>query len=410
MPKSRTAVVGLILAGGEGKRLFPLTRDRAKPAVPFGGRYRIIDFVLSNFVNSDIYQLSVITQYKAGSLMQHLARGWQLSPQMGQYVAPVPPAMNLGPRFFSGSADAVLQNLDVIENARPDHVAVFGADHIYKMDVRQMLDFHVDRGADATVAVIPVPAEEASSFGIVDVDGASRITGFREKPTLAAGDVAPKLASMGLYIFRADALVREITADAERPASKHDFGRDILPNMVAEGKLFAYDFSRNDIPGMEEQERGYWRDIGTIDAYWEASMDLCSVSPRFSLYTPEWPIYSAYYPAPPAKFVFSDREQNRVGIATDSMVSEGCIISGGHVDRSILGPRVRVNSFSSVSESILFDDVEVGRHARLRRTIVDKGVRIPPGMTIGYDPEEDRKRFVVSDDGIVVIPKNATLA
>ena len=410
MPYPRIPVVGLILAGGEGKRLFPLTRDRAKPAVPFGGRYRIIDFVLSNFVNSGIYQLSVITQYKAGSLMQHLARGWQLSPQMGQYVAPVPPAMNLGPRFFSGSADAVLQNLDVIENARPEHVAVFGADHIYKMDVRQMLDFHVRNDAHATVAVIPVPAAEASSFGIVDVDAQSRIVGFREKPALARTDVTPKLASMGLYIFRADVLVREITADAERPESKHDFGRDILPNMVSSERLFAYDFSTNVVPGLQEQERGYWRDIGTIDAYWEASQDLVSVSPRFSLYNTEWPTYSAYYPAPPAKFVFSDREQNRVGIATDSMVSEGSIISGGHVDRSILGARVRVNSFSSVSESVLFDDVEVGRHARIRRAIVDKGVCIPAGMTIGYDPDDDRKRFVVSEGGIVVIPKGAELA
>jgi len=410
MPYPRIPVVGLILAGGEGKRLFPLTRDRAKPAVPFGGRYRIIDFVLSNFVNSGIYQLSVITQYKAGSLMQHLARGWQLSPQMGQYVAPVPPAMNLGPRFFSGSADAVLQNLDVIENARPEHVAVFGADHIYKMDVRQMLDFHVRNDAHATVAVIPVPAAEASSFGIVDVDAQSRIVGFREKPALARTDVTPKLASMGLYIFRADVLVREITADAERPESKHDFGRDILPNMVSSERLFAYDFSTNVVPGLQEQERGYWRDIGTIDAYWEASQDLVSVSPRFSLYNIEWPTYSAYYPAPPAKFVFSDREQNRVGIATDSMVSEGSIISGGHVDRSILGARVRVNSFSSVSESVLFDDVEVGRHARIRRAIVDKGVCIPAGMTIGYDPDDDRKRFVVSEGGIVVIPKGAELA
>jgi len=410
MPKpSRRPVVGLILAGGEGKRLYPLTRDRAKPAVPFGGRYRIIDFVLSNFVNSGIFQLSVITQYKAGSLMQHLARGWQLAPQMNQYVAPVPPAMNLGPRFFSGSADAVLQNLDVIENANPEHVAVFGADHIYKMDVRQMLAFHIDAGAEATVAVIPVPAHEASGFGLVDVDASSRVVGFREKPTIAPEDSTPKLASMGLYIFRTDVLVREIVADAGRPHSTHDFGRDILPALVPGGRLMAYDFSTNVIPGMDERERGYWRDIGTIDAYWSASLDLVSVTPSFSLYNPEWPIYTAYYPAPPAKFVFSDREHNRVGIATDSMVSEGCIISGGHVDRSILGLRVRVNSFSSVSESVLFDDVEVGRNARLRRTIVDKGVLIPPGTTLGYDLEEDRKRFVVSAEGVVVIPKGARL-
>lgn len=404
IPQTPT-VVGLILAGGEGKRLYPLTRDRAKPAVPFGGRYRIIDFVLSNFLNSGIYKLSVITQYKAGSLMQHLARGWQLAAQVGHYVAPVPPAMNLGPRFFQGSADAVLQNLDVVENERPDHVAVFGADHIYKMDVRQMLAFHIEREADATVAVIPVPAVEASGFGIVETDDHCRVTGFVEKPKFVPGTTGTRLASMGLYIFRTDTLTRSITADAERPDSTHDFGRDILPTLVPSGRLLAYDFSTNEIPGMREHERGYWRDIGTLDAYWQASEDLVSVSPSFSLYNPAWPIFTAYYPSAPAKFVFSDKDQNRVGIATDSMVSEGCIISGGHVDRSILGLRVRVNSFSNVSESILFDDVDVGRYARIRRAIVDKGVVIPPGTTIGYDPEEDRRRFVVSDGGIVVVPK-----
>lgn len=404
-----TTVVGIILAGGEGKRLYPLTRDRAKPAVPFGGRYRIVDIVLSNFINSGIYKLSVITQYKAGSLMQHLARGWQLAPQLGHYVAPVPPAMNLGPRFFEGSADAVLQNLDVIENERPDHVCVFGADHIYKMDVRQMLAFHVARDADATVACIPVPAREASGFGIVECDGEQRVTAFLEKPAVAPDATGTRLASMGLYIFRAGVLTREITADAGRTGSKHDFGRDILPGLVAGGRLVAYDFTTNEIPGMSEHERGYWRDIGTIDAYWDASQDLVSVSPHFSLYNREWPIYSAYYPAPPAKFVFADREQRRVGIATDSMVSDGCIISGGRVTRSILGPRVRVNSFSSVTESVLFDDVEVGRHARVRRAIVDKGVVIPPRAMIGYDPEEDRRRFTVSEGGIVVISKGATL-
>jgi len=404
-----TTVVGIILAGGEGKRLYPLTRDRAKPAVPFGGRYRIIDIVLSNFVNSGIYKLSVITQYKAGSLMQHLARGWQLAPQMGHYVAPVPPAMNLGPRFFEGSADAVLQNLDVIENERPTHVCVFGADHIYKMDVGQMLRFHIERDADATVACIPVPARDAGGLGVVECDAVQRVTNFLEKPTIKADAEGTRLASMGLYIFRAGVLTRAITADADRRDSKHDFGRDILPSLVGTGRLFAYDFSTNEVPGMREQERGYWRDIGTVDAYWDASQDLVSVSPRFSLYNSEWPIYSAYYPSPPAKFVFSDREQNRVGIATDSMVSDGCIISGGHVDRSILGPRVRVNSFASVGESMLFDDVEVGRRARVRRAIVDKGVVIPPGLTIGYDPDEDRRRFTVSERGIVVVPKGARL-
>ena len=405
-----TSVVGIILAGGEGKRLYPLTRDRAKPAVPFGGRYRIIDIVLSNFVNSGIYKLNVITQYKAGSLMQHLARGWQLAPQVGHYVSPVPPSMNLGPRFFEGSADAVLQNLDLVENERPAHVAVFGADHIYKMDVRQMLEFHVEHDADATVAVIPVPAGEASGFGIVECDAAHRVTGFLEKPAIPPDATGTRLASMGLYIFRAGVLTTAITADAERRGSKHDFGRDILPSLVESGRLLAYDFSTNEVPGIGEAERGYWRDIGTIDAYWDASQDLVSVQPRFSLYNQSWPIYSAYYPSPPSKFVFSDREQNRVGIATDSMVAEGCIISGGHVNRSILGPRVRVNSFSSVNESILFDDVEVGRYARVQRAIVDKGVVIPGGMVIGENLEEDRRRFTVSEGGVVVVPKGAVLA
>jgi glucose-1-phosphate adenylyltransferase len=405
-----TQALAIILAGGEGKRLFPLTRDRAKPAVPFGGRYRIIDFVLSNFVNSGIFKVSVLTQYKSGSLMQHLARGWQLAPQMGHYVAPVPASMNVSREWFRGSADAVFQNLDVIENERPDYVCVFGADHIYKMDVRQMLGFHQDCDAEVTVATIPVPGEEMSRFGIVDCDQDHRVTGFREKPPVdpdAHG--AFRSASMGLYIFNADVLVRAVVEDADRDDSIHDFGRDILPRMAERGRAFAYDFSSNTHAGMTEAERGYWRDIGTIDAYWRASADLISVSPIFNLYNPNWPILSAYYPNPPAKFVFADQERQRIGIATDSMVSEGCIISGGHVDRSILGPRVRINSFSSISESILFEGVEVGRHARIRRAIIDKNVSVPPGTTIGYDPVADRQRFVMSEEGIVVIPKGMKL-
>ncbi len=406
----RTDCVAMILAGGEGKRLAPLTRDRAKPAVPFGGRYRLIDFVLSNFVNSGINKISVLTQYKAGSLMQHLARGWQLSPQLGHYVAPVPATMNLGPRWFEGSADAVYQNLDVIENEDPAHVCVFGADHIYKMDVAQMLRFHRDGGAEATVAVIPVPAEEMSQFGIVECDATQRVTGFLEKPPAPPGATGTRLASMGLYAFTTEPLVRALRENAARPDSTHDFGRDILPTFAKRGTLYAYDFSTNVIPGGTESDRGYWRDVGTIDAYWQASADLVSVSPSFNLYNPAWPIYSAFFPSPPAKFVFADKETNRVGIATDSMVSEGCIISGGRVDRSILGLRVRVNSFSDVAESVLFDDVEVGRHARIRRTIVDKNVRIPAGTEIGFDPEADRRRFTVSEGGVVVVPKGMRIA
>jgi glucose-1-phosphate adenylyltransferase len=405
----RTDCVAMILAGGEGKRLSPLTRDRAKPAVPFGGRYRLIDFVLSNFLNSGVNKISVLTQYKAGSLMQHLARGWQLAPQLGHYVAPVPATMNLGPRWFQGSADAVFQNLDVIENEGPKYVAVFGADHIYKMDVRQMLQFHRDVGAEATVAVIPVPAEEMDQFGIVEIDGSQRVTGFLEKPPVPAGASGTRLASMGLYVFTTDPLVQALKDDDARIDSKHDFGRDILPRFAERGQLYAYDFSTNVVPEEKDSERGYWRDVGTIDAYWQASADLISVTPAFNLYNPAWPIYSAFFPSPPAKFVFADKEANRVGIATDSMVSEGCIISGGRVDRSILGLRVRVNSYSDVTESILFDDVDVGRHARIRRAIVDKNVRIPAGTEIGYDLDEDRKRFTVSEGGVVVVPKGMTL-
>ena len=406
----RSDVVAIILAGGEGKRLHPLTRDRAKPAVPFGGRYRLIDLVLSNFVNSGINKISVLTQYKAGSLMQHLARGWQLSSQLGHYVAPVPATMNLGPRWFQGSADAVLQNLDVIENEAPSYVCVFGADHIYKMDVRQMVRFHADAGAAATVAVIPVPATATDQFGIAECDAGKRVTGVREKPAVVPGATGHALASMGLYVFTTPALVSALVEDADRNDSKHDFGRDILPRFAAAGTLYAYDFSTNLVPDMTEPERGYWRDVGTIDAYWQASADLISVTPAFSLYNPSWPILSAFFPNPPAKFVFADREANRIGVATDSMVSEGCIISGGRVDRSILGPRVRVNSFSDVAESILFDDVYVGRHARIRRAIIDKGVNVPSGMEIGFDLEADRRRFTVSEGGVVVVPKGMKLA
>ena len=403
-------VLAMILAGGEGRRLYPLTRDRAKPAVPFGGRYRIIDFVLSNFVNSAVFKITVLTQYKSGSLMQHLARGWQLAPQMGHYVAPVPASMNVGKEWFRGSADAVFQNLDVIENERPSHVCVFGADHVYQMDVRQMLEFHCEKEAEVTIGVIPVSAKDVHEFGIVDCDSSKRIVGFCEKPQPESGATGTRLASMGLYIFTTDVLVPSVIEDAERPDSTHDFGRDLLPRLVDRKRVFAYDFSTNTIPNMTERQRGYWRDVGTLDMYWRTSQDLVSVTPSLNLYNPVWPILSAYYPNPPAKFVFSDVERHRLGAATDSMVSEGCIISGGRVTRSILSPRVRVNSYSDVEESVLFDDVEVGRHARIRRAIIDKNVLIPAGSIIGYDEIEDRRRFTVTENGVVVIPKGMDLS
>ena len=400
--------IAMILAGGEGKRLAPLTRERAKPAVPFGGRYRLIGFVLSNFVNSGIFKISVLTQYKAGSLIHHLARGWQLAPHMGHYVAAVPASQYHGREWYRGSADAVYQNLHVIGDERPQHVCVFGADHIYKMDVRQMIAFHRARHADVTVAVIPVPAAQTGEFGIVDCDTEQRIIGFIEKPPADPLATGTRLASMGLYIFQTDALVSAVTLDAARTDSTHDFGHDVLPRLVADGApVLAYDFTQNAVPAATEDDRGYWRDVGTIDAYWQASADLVSVSPAFDLYNPEWPVFSAYYPSPPAKFVFADEEQRRIGVAMDSMVSEGCIVSGGRVERSILGPRVRVNSFATVHESILFNDVQVGRHAQLHRAIVDKGVIIPPGAQIGLDPEQDRRRFTVSDGGITVVPRGA---
>src|SRR2546428_842200 len=341
VPDARaTEVAAMILAGGEGKRLHPLTRDRAKPAVPFAGRYRMIDFVLSNVVNSGIFKISVLTQYKSGSLMQHLARGWQLAPQMGHYVAPVPATMNLGPQWFRGSADAVFQNLDVIENERPTYVCVFSADHIYKMDVRQMVVFHRDCGAEVTVATIPVPAEEMSRYGIVDCDARRRVTGFREKPPLDVGTVGMRQASMGLYVFNADVLVRAVVEDAERGDSTHDFGRDLIPRLAERGRVHAYDFSTNTHPNMTEAERGYWRDIGTLDAYYQGSMDLISVSPVFNLYNPAWPILSAYYPSPPAKFVFADREQNR---------NAGALAAAGGRARA-MGPAVALEGEAAEGE------------------------------------------------------------
>jgi glucose-1-phosphate adenylyltransferase len=406
-------VLVMILAGGEGRRLAPLTNDRAKPAVPFGGRYRIIDIVLSNFVNSGLCRIKVLTQYKSASLEQHIARVWRLSPILDQFIEAIPAQQRTGKSWFKGSADAVYQCQHVITDERPEIVAIFGGDHVYKMDVRQMIDFHVEKACDASVAVIPVPKHEARDFGVIEVGENGRIVGFHEKvqdPPAMPGNPGMCLASMGNYVFNTKALMDQLNRDAGSEESMHDFGRDVLPRMVANGQIvYAYDFATNLIPGEDEHGRGYWRDIGAVDAYWEAQMDLIEIHPHFNLYNTFWPIRTGVTHDPPAKFVFRDEVHARVGIATDSLVSHGCIISGGRIHRSVLSVGCRINSFSEVEESVLFENVRIGRHARLRRCIIDKDVEIPQGSEIGFNLETDRKRFHVTDQGIVVIPKRAKL-
>ena len=402
-------VLAMILAGGEGSRLRPLTTERAKPAVPFGARYRIVDFVLSNFVNSGIFKLKVLTQYKGESLHQHIMRGWRLSAMVDQYVEIVPAQQRVGEMWYRGSADAIYQNLNLIRDEKPKVVCVFGADNIYKMDVRQMIAQHRRTGAALTVAAIPVPVEQGAEFGILDVDDEHRMVGFVEKPPNPPpmpSDPTRCLASMGNYVFDADVLVEQLERDADLKESAHDFGKSILTHMVNNTDLpvYAYDFSTNTIPGQPESEQGYWRDVGTILSYWQTSMDLCSITPQFDLYNRRWPIRTHYAHYPPAKFVHDDYRNERVGNAVNSIVAEGVIVSGGNIRNSVLFPRVRVNSYARVEESVLFNRVIVGRHAKIRRAIIDKDVVIPPGMVIGYDLEKDAQRFTVSDD-IVVIPK-----
>ena len=405
-------VLVMIVAGGEGKRLYPLTKERAKPAVPFGGRYRIIDFALSNFINSGFFQLKVLTQFKSESLNRHLSLAWRLSPKLDQYIDPVPAQMRTGRDWYRATADAIYQKLTLIKEVNAEYVCVFGGDHIYKMDVRQMLNYHIKNKAELTVSAIPRPANEASTFGIIEVDKEWRIKGFEEKPKKPKhipGRPDMSLVSMGNYIFNTSVLLEEVTADAKKKDSRHDFGRDIIPSIQKKRRLFAYNFARNKVPGMTPAEKGYWMDVGSLDAYWQASMDLVAVSPVFNLYNSEWPIRTYYHPCPPAKFVFADKERERVGIATDSIVSEGCIISGGQINRSILSPQVRINSYSYVTESILMEGVNVGRHTKIRRAIIDKYVDIPSGAEIGYNLKEDKKRFYVTESGIVVVPKETVL-
>lgn len=403
----------MILAGGEGKRLYPLTKDRAKPAVPFGGRYRIIDFVLNNFINSGFFKIKVLTQYKSDSLNKHITRGWALSPFLNQYVDLAPAQMRTGSDWYRGTADAIYQNVFHITDEDPDYVCIFGGDHIYKMDVSQMLDYHKEKNADLTISAIPIPIEEAHEFGIIEVDDDLKLINFVEKPQTAPKSIPGNpnmcLASMGNYIFNKDSLLKALEEDEKIENSNHDFGKNVIPMMLNEGKrIYVYNFNDNAFPGMSDRERGYWMDVGSIDAYWQANMDLLDYDPELNLYSQAWPLRTFNYNYPPAKFIWEEGE--RVGMATNSMVSEGCIVSGAGLSRCVLSPKVKVNSFSQISESILMENVEIGRHSRIKKAIIDKNVIVPANTRIGFNKEEDIKRgFHVSPNGVTVVPKGAKL-
>ncbi len=421
----RTSVLGMILAGGEGTRLAPLTHERAKPAVPFGGKYRIIDFVLSNFVNSGIDSIFVLTQFKSQSLMEHIINGWNIASSQvrGRFIIPVPAQMQTEDRsWYCGTADAIFQNMHLIEDFAPDQVAVFGGDHIYRMDLRQMVDFHVEKSAIATIAAIPVPVEEAHQFGIIEVDEDWRIVGFQEKPEnpkTLPNDSTMCLASMGNYIFEADHLLNMLKSDHGSKDSSHDFGKDIIPSLVETKRLYAYNFYDNIIPGQTVQTKPYWRDVGTLKAYFEANMDLRATKPQLDLYNTKWPIYNYHFSLPPAKFVHNEEVDKyglpRIGKAINSIVCDGCIVSGSVVTNSILFNQVFVHSYATVHNCILLNDVDIAEHCRIRNAIIDKHNRIPKGTIIGYDREEDAKRYHVIDldpdahgnlQWLTVIPKD----
>jgi glucose-1-phosphate adenylyltransferase len=399
--------LGVLLAGGVGERLYPLTRDRAKPAVTFGGIYRIIDITLSNCLNSDLRRVYILTQYKALSLNRHIREGWNiLGREVGEFVEVLPPMKRVSDKWYQGTADAVYQSIYSIGSEQPKHVLILAGDHIYKMDYGKMMKQHQDSAADITLATIQIDPEETFRLGVVDVDKDGRINGFEEKPKKTALrsplNPAKVAGSMGIYLFNADVLIPVLLKDAENPQSSHDFGKDILPKMVDDYRVFAYDFVDEN-----KKEARYWRDVGTLEAYYEANIDLVSVSPVFNLYDEQWPIRTHQRQYPPAKFVFA--ESGRMGHALDSLVSSGCIISGGSVQNCVLSPDVRVNSYTEIDDSILFSHVNVGRSCRIRKAIIDRDVHIPEGTTIGYDTEADRDRYFVTDSGITVVTRDYSL-
>lgn len=399
-------VLAFVLAGGKGTRLYPLTKERAKPAVPFGGRYRIVDFVLSNLINSGIYSIYVLTQFKSQSLLQHLREGWEVSGLLrNNFIIPVPAQMrSANEDWYRGTADAIYQNINLIQQADPHVVAIFGADHIYRMNIRQMIEYHVEKQAGVTIAAIPVDKQYASEFGVIEINSDARVRGFHEKkvdaPTIP-DDPTRVFASMGNYVFSTDLLLRELLADGRNNNSSHDFGKDILPSLIGRADMYAYDFQTNVIPGDPIGSPQYWRDVGTIDAYYEASMDLRAVSPELNLYNRQWPLRTAGYFDAPAKFVFD--EDGRRGMAIDSIIAGSSIVSGGSVRGSVLGRGVRVHTGASIEDSIIFDNCDIGRHAKVRKAILDKNVKVPEHATIGYDLEADSKKYHVTETGIVIV-------
>ncbi|TQK75781.1 glucose-1-phosphate adenylyltransferase [Rarobacter incanus] len=406
-------VLAIVLAGGEGRRLMPLTKHRAKPAVPFGGTYRLVDFALSNLANSNYLHMVVLTQYKSHSLDRHIAKTWRMSPLLGNFVAPVPAQQRVGKHWYLGSADAIYQCLNIIEDERPDIVVVVGADHVYRMDFSQMVDAHVASGAELTVAGIRQPISLASEFGVIDVDPNSkdRIRAFLEKPQNPQGlPDSPQevLASMGNYVFNADALVEAVSKDADDPDSAHDMGGNIVPFFVERGTAGFYDFKDNEVPGSTDRDRAYWRDVGTLDAYYEANKDLIAITPVFNLYNYDWPLHTGNTKMPPAKFVHAG--PGRLGHAADSIVSPGVLISGAMAMGSILSPGVHLHSWASVNDSVLLDNVEVHRHAQIHRAIIDKNVVVTERARIGLDKEEDLARgFTVTESGLTVVPRGVVV-